>query len=245
MTQSLDRPVAPARPAPPEIPPARPGAHPAPRSRRGWFGRYYTVPLAVATAAYLLYQLPPYLTFDPARSGIPMRFPLHYAVLAGHVLTGTVTLVTMCLQLWPWLRRNHPAVHRWSGRLYVFAGALPSAALALVMFPFSFPSGSVAVLMSGVMWAVTSVVGWIRARQGRYAEHRRWMLYSFAIVWGQTVWGLVIGLTLFRLPFAIDITYIAESARWVGWVGNLVLVHWWLERTARHGRDLAEAGRRP
>lgn len=238
-TQSVERPPSPAR----ETRPDGRSARPAP-ARRGWFGRNYIVPLAVAAAAYLLYQLPPYLTFDPSKTDIQLQFPLHYAILVGHVLTGTVTLVTLVLQLWPWLRRNHPAIHRWSGHVYVFVGALPAALLALVMFPVAFKPGSVAVLMSGILWAVTSVVGWVRARQGRYAEHRRWMLYSFAIVWGETVWGLVIGLTLFSLPVAIDVTYISEAARWVGWVGNLLLVHWWLERTARRGETPAYSGRR-
>lgn len=234
MTQSIERPVEPVRPA---------ARHDLP-ARRGWFGRNYIVPLAVAAAAYLLYQLPPYLTLDPSRTKIPLQFPLHYAVLAGHVLTGGVTMVTLVLQLWPWLRRHHPRIHRWSGHIYVFGGAVPSSLLALVMFPVAFKPGSVAVLMSGVMWAVTSVIGWIRARQGRYAEHRRWMLYSFAIVWGQTVWGFVIGMTLFSLPVAIDVTYISEAARWVGWVGNLVLVHWWIERTSRRRQSPALSGRR-
>lgn len=238
-TQSLERPLPPAG----ETRPAGRPERPAP-ARRGWFGRHYVIPLAVAALAYLLYQLPTYITFDPAKTHIELQFPLHYAILSAHVMTGAVTMVTLVLQLWPWLRRNHPAIHRWSGHLYVFGGALPSALLALAMFPVAFKAGSVAVLMSGILWAVTSVVGWVRARQGRYAEHRRWMLYSFAIVWGQTVWGLVIGLTLFSLPVAVDVTYISEAARWVGWVGNLLLVHWWIERTARRGQGAAYSGRR-
>ncbi|WP_217364447.1 DUF2306 domain-containing protein [Streptomyces spongiicola] len=246
-TQSAERPLPPTEGAPPiraDGPATGSSARNGRPVRRGWFGRNYIIPLAVAAAAYLLYQLPPYLTLDPSRTHIASQFPLHYAILAAHVLTGGVTMVTLVLQLWPWLRRNHPAVHRWSGLLYVFGGALPSALLALVLFPFAFKPGSVAVLMSGILWAVTSVVGWVRARQGRYAEHRRWMLYSFAIVWGQTVWGFVIGMALFSLPVAVDVTYVSEAARWVGWVGNLLLVHWWIERTGRRGQDRMYGGRR-
>jgi len=29
-----------------------------------------------------------------------------------HILFGSVALVTACLQIWPWLRRTHPTVHR-------------------------------------------------------------------------------------------------------------------------------------
>ena len=42
-----------------------------------------------------------------------------------HILFGSVALVTACLQIWPWLRRTHPDVHRWSGRFYLFDGVFP------------------------------------------------------------------------------------------------------------------------
>jgi len=79
---------------------------------RAWWRRPWVIPLFVAATGFLVYQLPPWLTFDPNRSRIPLKFPLHYWLIVGHVLFGTVALVTMCLQMWPWLRRRYPVVHR-------------------------------------------------------------------------------------------------------------------------------------
>ncbi|MBD0324764.1 MAG: DUF2306 domain-containing protein [Aldersonia sp.] len=53
-----------------------------------------------------------------------------------HIFFGSVALLTACLQVWPWLRRRHPAVHWYSGRLYVFAGALPAGLAVLTVVPF-------------------------------------------------------------------------------------------------------------
>ncbi|MGW1769328.1 DUF2306 domain-containing protein [Streptomyces sp. NPDC002073] len=204
--------------------------------------------MALATIAFLAYQLPPYLGFHTDRPRIPLRFPLHYAVLAGHVGFGTVAMVTMCLQMWPWLRREHPVAHRRIGRVYLFAGALPSAALALIMFPVTFKSGSIGVLMSAVLWSVTGVMGFVRARQRRWRDHRRYMLYSFAIMWGQVVWGFVIGMSwIWYSPWLeeVDIGYVIEASRWVGWVGNLVVVQWWLDRTPKRPARTTPAAGRP
>lgn len=219
--------------------PSRPGHEPgtpepatgSPRSARRR-GGLWIVAIAAIVVAFLLYQTPPYFSLDMARSRIPVQFPAHYWLLVGHVVFGTVALVTMCMQLWPWLRVNHPAVHRWSGRIYVFGGALPTAFFAVVMFPVIPPAGSLGVVMSALLWSATAILGWRAARRGAFAAHRKWMIYSFAIVWGAVIWSFGFGLPLIRLAPDLNPVYIIEGARWIGWVANLVIAHWWLERTA-------------
>ncbi|MFJ9810805.1 DUF2306 domain-containing protein [Streptomyces sp. NPDC101158] len=205
-----------------------------------WWRRPWVIPLGVVVLAFLSFVWPPYLGLDPKTSLIPIRpeAPQHYPMLVAHIATGTIALVTVVLQLWPWLRRRHPAVHRWSGRVYVFAGVLPSAILAFLITPLSM-GPSVGTTLGGVMWLFTTAMGFVRAVQHRFLSHRMWMLYSFAfainIVWGrvfvvllmslgvqsQAIWGQVVG-----------------TAPWLGWVINLFLVQWWLNRTA--GRPLKE-----
>lgn len=196
-----------------------------------WWRRPWMIPLGIIMVAFLINRLPPYLTLDPTRARIAVRhdFPLHYPLLIGHIVCGTVAQVTVVLQVWPWLRRRHPAVHRWSGRLYVFAGALPSALFSLSIVPFTPPVGRIGVAMAGVLWFATTLVGYRMARLRRYAEHRRWMLYSFAIITGINYWGLAIVELALHAPFRIGVSYILESARWFGWVINLFIVQWWIE----------------
>lgn len=203
------------------------------------------VPLVMIVVAFLTYELPPYLALDPHRARIPhlhMNVSWHYPSLVGHIMFGTIALVTVCLQMWPWLRRRHPAVHRWSGRVYVFGGVLPAGVLALVITPFSAgPAGNAA---AAILWLGTTFAGFRMARQRRYADHRRWMTYSFAmalqIVWGRIELLLVLPLFHNYNPANPDELNLAlETATWIGFVINLIIAQIWLERTSRKVRKAA------
>lgn len=205
-----------------------------------WRQRYLWLVLLLGVVAFnLIYALPRYLSFDPSqsRSGLDPSVPAHFGLLVAHVVTGNVAMVTVLLQLWPWLRRIHPQVHRASGRVYILAGALPSAGLALFTLIPLRPdqSGSIGLAAMGVLWIVTTVVGWRMARRRRYAEHRRWMLYSFALAMG-TSWGRVIVVVLTAFPSLIqhvNFGVLVEVNNWLGWMVNLLIAHLWIESRAR------------
>lgn len=215
---------------------------------------FLLVPIVAFAAVFLIFQLPKYSSLDPNQAPRPLESVTHYWLLVGHVATGTVALVTVILQLWPWLRRRHPAVHRWIGRIYVFVGAIPSAIFVLLMLPVSVPAGKVGGAMAAILWAVTAVIGWERLRRRRYAEHRRWMLYSFAILWDTPVWGFFIGMSwIWWSPWVeqVDFNYILEGISWGGWIINLFAVQWWIERTSGQrlrlppGETIGSRRRRP
>lgn len=88
------------------------------------------VPLALLTLIFIGYAVPPYLSLDPAQARIqPMPpYASYYPLLVTHIFLGAVALLAACLQLWPWLRRSRPAIHRWSGRIYIGAALTASCA---------------------------------------------------------------------------------------------------------------------
>ncbi len=185
----------------------------------------------------MITSIPPFLTFDPAKQSVPLNpnAPgLDNGLLVAHVLLSTVALITVCLGVWPWLRIRHAAVHRWSGRLYVVA-ALPAA---LLTFPLSYLNtvwaGDVGAYATGGFWFTTTLIGYIAIRQGNEVRHRRWMLYSFAMSIS-VIWGWIF--TPF-LSTAAGFPYLMEVVRWAGWLVNLLVVKWWLDRTDR--RDALE-----
>lgn len=196
------------------------------------------VPLAIIVIAFLGYSIPRYLSFAPGQSLVPLEsgFPLHYAFVVGHVLFGTVAIITVCLQVWPWLRRRYPMVHRWSGRLFVFGGMLPAAICSLVIMPFSFgPFGNA---VAAILWLTTTFFGYRMARQRRYAEHRRYMIYAFALTM-QVIWARILVLTAPLITSTIDLNdqlLILEAATWLGFVINLTAAQLWLDYTARRRR---------
>nr|WP_084468925.1 DUF2306 domain-containing protein [Nocardiopsis trehalosi] len=241
-------------PGPPGPAPEPSAARPAPRPR-AWWRRPWIAPLAVLCVLFLAFSLPPYLTFDPAESRVAVRadFPLHYALLMGHILLGTVVLTTSCLQVWPWLRRRRPDLHRFSGRLYV-AAAVPGAVLALVV-SFAGTQGLAQVsgnALAAALWLGCTVAGYRAARQRRFGPHREWMLRGFALAWSIVANRVWLPLCLAVASAGLDTAYGGDEALmlqaavgasvWLSWVVNLLVAEWWLHRRPAARRP---AARRP
>lgn len=209
-----------------------------------WWRRPWILPLAIVSIAFVAFSLPPYLTLDPARSRVPQPddFPPHYGVLVAHVIFGSVALLTACLQVWPWLRRHHPLAHRRIGRVYVFGGALPAGLLGLTLGAFSpfGPMVRVSNVVLASLWLGCTITGYRMARRRRYAEHRRWMIRSFALtasIITNRVWGVIAYLTLapqlettFQGSEKMLSWTVAGLAAWMGWTLTLLFAEWWLER---------------
>jgi hypothetical protein len=66
--------------------------------------------------------------------------------------------------------------------------------------------------------------------QGRFAEHRRWMIRSFVLTFGAVTLRLY-------LPLApllhIDFMDVYRASAWVSWVPNLILAELYLARGRR------------
>jgi uncharacterized membrane protein len=224
--------------SPPTHRPADDPAGPRPTLwRRPW-----VVPLALLTVIFVAYAVPPYLTLDPAQARLqPLpESPLFYPLLVTHIFLGSVVLLTACLQVWPWLRRTHPRVHRMSGRTYV-AAALPAAVCVMIISPLTLhgASGQVANTMLAVLWFGTTLAGFRAVRQGRLADHRRWMLRSVALAFSivaNRVWLMILfavfvpELYLGAEVDPIDMEQAIGVSMWISWVVNLLVVQWWLDR---------------
>lgn len=211
-----------------------------------WGFRASMITLIALISWFLIYELPPYMGLDPnqARIKLNSHFPMHYPVLVLHIASGSIAMITMCVQVIPWVRKHHPRIHRVSGRLYVFAGVLPSALMALTLNHLT-PMwvSNLGTFMQSVLWLGTTALGWRAARQHRWAQHRRWMVYSFALVLAN-VWGLIAREIYVRHP-VVDPNYLFETARWVGWVVNLAVAQWWLERTGMRFDGPRTSARQP
>ncbi|MEV6446304.1 DUF2306 domain-containing protein [Amycolatopsis sp. NPDC051716] len=238
MSQNLDSraPAVPGERAPGSPPrPAR-GAGRKPFWRRPWL-----LPLALLLGAFLLWRVPAVVTLNP-RAFPPVTLnptePLHHSVMLLHVACGTIAWITVCLQLSPWLRRKYPAVHRTSGRIYVFGGMIPAALLAIMLIPLSSwgPIAKAGMACWAVLSLGTTITGLVMARQRRYGEHRRWMLYSFAMAMS-VITGRLIAILVLQIPGAgpqiIAATHGELEGFWLGWLVNAALVFWWLRRTRK------------
>lgn len=211
----------------------------APRPKTTWWRRPWVAPLALVVAVFLAYSVPPYLTLDPARSRVPAPagFAAHYWFLVAHITFGTVAIVGVILQIWPWLRRTHPVVHRRVGRVYVFAGALPSAVMAGIIgavSPFGPVVGALDVV-AALLWLGFTLAGWRAIRQRRYADHRKWMVRSFAMTM-----NTLMSRALSPIAFLLVMPRIEDKEELILTAGTLsavlsvltllLLSQWWLDR---------------
>ncbi|WP_367132689.1 DUF2306 domain-containing protein [Saccharothrix sp. HUAS TT1] len=217
-----------------------------------WYRRPWVAPFAFVVVVFVAFSAPRYLALDPALSRVPQPegHAWHFPVLVAHVVFGSIAILTSVAQVWPWLRRRYPAAHRWVGRVYVFGGVLPGGVTAIAIGAFS-PFGPVSqasnVLM-GALWLAFTVAGYRMARQRRHADHRRWMVRSFALtasIMSNRVWT---ALTAAALSPQLGTTFggsgvalvqaVSGLSAWLGWVVPLLIAEWWLERgDARKRRD--------
>jgi uncharacterized membrane protein YozB (DUF420 family) len=216
----------------------------APLDGRAWRGSALKglVPLALLTVIFIVYAVPPYLTLDPAQARIQPMPPhaSYYPLLVTHIFLGSVALLAACFQVWPWLRRSRPAIHRLSGRIY-FMAALTASICVMIISPMGLHGANqrVANTLLALLWFGTTLAGFRAIRQRRCADHRRWMLRSVALAFSIVafrVWMFVIFAVFVPEiytggevdPAALDQAIGLTS--WVSWVVNLLIVEWWLRR---------------
>ncbi len=190
------------------------------------------LPLLAMTVLSVLIAL---LSYRFALLGLSLSFPdmpehveqRRLAFLL-HVSASPVALALGTMQFFPRLRARRPALHRWAGRIYgaaILIGATSGGVIAL-----GAEGGIAATLGFGllsIMWIAVTGNAIRLAMAGRIAEHRRWMIRSFALTFA------AVTLRLYLFGFAAaGIGYTEASAylAWMCWVPNLLLVEFWLRR---------------
>ena len=127
------------------------------------------------------------------------------------------------------LRNGYPAIHRWVGRLYIFAILVGGAAgLTLAFGAIGGPIAGWGFGLLSLVWIATTLQAVRLAMAGRFAEHRRWMMRSFALTFAAVTLRL-------QLPVLIGfggMSYADASIilAWSCWLPNLVFVEWLIAR---------------
>jgi len=101
----------------------------------------------------------------------------------GHVLGGIVCLVTAPFLFWTRLLRKAPRLHRVLGRVYgaMVLGCAAPAGLYLSAFAKGGVAGKAGFLVLGLLWWGATARGIQAIAARRAAEHRRWMVRSYAL----------------------------------------------------------------
>ncbi|REK85684.1 DUF2306 domain-containing protein [Streptomyces inhibens] len=207
----------------------------------------WLLPLTAATVLVTCQALTAYVPPDLHTSRIPPRSDLHFALLVAHIFTTAIAVLTGLAQSWPWLRRRHPAAHRWTGRAYFFAGVFPSALVGIPVVYFT-PLGLSNQLSLGVLdvlWFLTGIAGYRAARQRRYADHRVWMIRNYSLtlvaITSRLIQPLVEHLVAAQLSDPVSYAGnplaaahdIAGTTSWTALVLNLIAAEYLIQRHTR------------
>jgi len=124
------------------------------------------------------------------------------------------------------LRTARPKVHRWMGRTYVVACLVGGVSgLFLAAGCTAGPIAQVGFGLLAVCWLTANVQAWRLALAGRYAEHRRWMVRSFAMTFAAVTLRLYLPIAPI-LGYDFMPAYVAIS--WFCWVPNLMVAELYL-----------------
>lgn len=143
-----------------------------------------------------------------------------------HFIGGAIALLIGALQLNAPLRTRFISLHRWLGRIYLFA-VLAGSVAGLVLAPGSF-GGLVAQMGFGalaVVWFVTTLLAY-RSIQGRdVSAHRAWMIRSYALTYAAVTLRLYIPASQ-AMGASFEIAY--PVIAWLCWVPNLFVAEWFI-----------------
>ena len=150
-----------------------------------------------------------------------------------HVLLGPLVLILGIWQFLPVTRRGW--YHRWAGRVYV-AGVMASGIGALIVAPTTAagPIVGTGFAIMAVLWLTTTAMAYLKVRAGRYAEHRRWMIRSYAVTCGAITLRIIVPV---GLASGLDFPTAYLIAAWGCWSINLAIAELIIRRK-KGPRDL-------
>ncbi len=157
-------------------------------------------------------------TFEAQRAGIYV-----------HVFASAVALTLGPLQFSARLRARRPALHRWSGRLYLGVGVLVGGLAGLFMAAHAF--GGVTARLGfaclAIGWLYTGLRAYLAIRARDIVSHRRWMVRNFALTFAAVTLRLWLPAAM-ASGIAFELSY--PVIAWLCWVPNLVVAEYLFNR---------------
>lgn len=129
----------------------------------------------------------------------------------GHVIFAAIITIGGLMQLLPFIRSKIPALHRWTGRLYILIAIIMSLSGAFMIITrydkvIGGLIGHTSIMINGAIILLCAVMAFKFARQKKFVKHRIWALRLFIAVSG--VWffrvGMMAWLSIHGKPVGFD-----------------------------------------
>jgi uncharacterized membrane protein len=169
-----------------------------------------------------------YVNFDASPLPYELRVNMLQAPLPFVLHT---TFGGLALLLGPWqfiarLRRAYPRAHRWLGRCYISCCLISGVAAYPVAFgTLAGPMAAAGFASLATAWLATTLFALAAIRRGRVAQHRRFMVLSFALSLSAVTLRVSLLVPFF---FWLEVMPIYRVAAWTSWTANLLIALLWL-----------------
>lgn len=192
---------------------------------------------AIAFSLLLVYNTIPYFSFQKEFSFIQERNilfsnPVYNASFYIHIFAGAVCILTALIQFSRYILKKTKAIHRWSGKLYVFVVLFLGAPTGLYMSFFakgSFWERSLFLFMA-VTWFITTLYGLNTIRKKNILAHKIWMIRSYAMAMTAVTFRIY-HIIFYLLDWDHLENY--EVSLWISVLGNMLAAEWIIHRNSR------------
>ena len=192
----------------------------------------------VGFSLLLIYNTIPYFSFEKDFRFISERsflfesrfYNLSFYV---HIAAGALCIGAALIQFSRYILQKSKAIHRISGKLYVFVVLFLGAPTGLFMSFFakgSFWERSLFMFMA-CWWFITTLYGLSTIRKKNIIAHKIWMMRSYAMAMTAVTFR-VYHLLFFMLGWGHLQNY--EISLWISVIGNMLFVEWIVWKQSRH-----------
>jgi hypothetical protein len=207
------------------------------RSAGIFFRMLFWIPVTVFSLL-LVYNTLPYFSFSRDFSFIQERSilfqsDLYNAFFYIHIFAGAVCISTALIQFSKYILKKTKAIHRWSGKLYVFVVLFLGAPTGLYMSFFA--KGSfwerVLFMFMAICWFITTWYGFSTIRKKNVLAHKIWMMRSYAMAMTAVTFRIY-----HILFYMLDWDHLEnyELSLWISVVGNMLFAEWIIYRQSRN-----------
>lgn len=188
-----------------------------------WIGAVSSVLIALVSYRYFVPAIP-----VPSNVAANLMARPWLVVHAGLAATA---LITGPWQFIPRLRARWPRVHRVLGRTYIFSCLIGGfAGLLLASGALAGPIARAGFGLLAIVWIGINANAFRLALIGRYAEHRQWMIRSFALTFGAVLLRVYLPASQ---AMGIEFMTAYRAISWLAWVPNLMLAELYIRGLPR------------
>ncbi len=207
------------------------------KSAKVLFQMLFWVPVA-GFSLLLIYNTLPYFSFSKDFSFIEERSFLFKSSFYNtcfyiHITAGSLCIGAALIQFSRYILKKSKAIHRFSGKIYVFVVLFLGAPTGLFMSFFakgSFWERSLFMFMAG-WWFITTLYGLTAIHKRNVLAHKVWMMRSYSMAMTAVTFR-VYHIVFYLMGWGHLENY--ELSLWISVIGNMLFAEWIIYRQSKN-----------